>query len=121
MTLNDRGTRLAGAITCLLCAGRWSAPARAADTDEASARVLFVEARRLAAAGDYAGACPKFEDSFRLNPGIGTNFNLADCLDHAGRIASAWARSLDVAAATKLAGQPEREQVARQRAAALEP
>jgi hypothetical protein len=124
MTLRDRGTALAGAITFLLagllCVGPWSAPARAADTDEASARVLFVEARRLAAAGDYAGACPKFEDSFRLNPGIGTNFNLADCFEHTGRIASAWARFLDVAAATKLAGQPEREQVARQRAAALE-
>jgi hypothetical protein len=89
--------------------------------DEAGARVLFVEARKLAAAGDYEAACPKFEDSYRLDPGIGTNFNLADCYEHRGRIASAWARFLDVAAATKAAGQPERERVARARAAALEP
>jgi hypothetical protein len=89
--------------------------------DEAGARVLFLEARKLAAAGDYAAACPKFEDSYRLDPGIGTNFNLADCYEHSGRIASAWARFLDVAAATKAAGQLDRERVARARAEALEP
>src|SRR5205807_91874 len=83
--------------------------------------VLFLEGRKLAAAGDYAAACPKFEDSYRLDPGIGTNFNLADCYEHRGLIASAWARFLDVAAATKAVGQSERERVARARAALLEP
>jgi hypothetical protein len=95
--------------------------ARAADVDEAGARVLFAEGRKLAAAGDYAAACPKFEASLKLDPGIGTNFNLADCLEHVGRTASAWARFLDVAAATRAVAQPERERVARARAAALEP
>jgi len=94
---------------------------RAAETDEAGARVLFAEGRRLVDAGDYAAACPKFEDSLRLDPGVGTNFNLADCLERIGRTASAWARFLDVAAATKAAGQVERERVARWRAAVLEP
>jgi hypothetical protein len=98
-----------------------AAPSEAATRDEAAARVLFAEARRLAAAGKFEEACPKFEDSLRLNAGIGTTFNLADCLEHVGRIASAWARFLDVAAATKMAGQPDRERVARERAAALEP
>src|SRR3954464_4457066 len=124
MTWRDRRRRVPGALACVLIVVVVEAsPPRAvaADTDEAAARALFAEARRLAAAGDYADACPKFEASFRLNPGIGTNFNLADCFEHTGRIASAWARFLDVAAATKLAGQPEREQVAPQRAAALEP
>lgn len=120
MTLREVCRPAVVAIACALCVGQ-SPRARAADVDEAGARVLFVEARRLAAAGNYSEACPKFEDSFRLNPGIGTNFNLADCLEHTGRVASAWARFLDVAAATKLAGQPEREKVARDRAAALEP
>jgi hypothetical protein len=99
-----------------------STPARAAnDVDEAAARVLFGEGRKLAAAGDYAGACPKFEESFRLDAGIGTGFNLADCWEHVGRTASAWGRFMGVAAAAKAAGQSEREQVARARAAALEP
>jgi len=126
MTPRDRRRRGWRALSCALVVvvgvvGPGSPPARAADTDEAAARVLFAEARRLAAAGNYADACPKFEASLRLNPGIGTNFNLADCMEHTGRVASAWARFLDVAAATRLAGQPEREQVARDRAAALEP
>ena len=120
MTWRDVFQPAAAAIACALCVGQ-SPLVRAADVDEAGARVLFVEGRKLAAAGNYAEACPKFEDSFRLDPGIGTNFNLADCLEHTGRIASAWARFLDVAAATKLAGQLERERVARDRAATLEP
>jgi hypothetical protein len=95
--------------------------ARADGSDEASARALFSEGRKLVDAGNYAEACPKFEDSFRLDPGIGTSFNLADCLERIGRTSSAWARFLDVAAATKLAGQGDRERVARARAAALEP
>jgi len=124
MTLRDPRGRVAGAWACALFIfiemARWSPSVHAADTDEAGARALFAEARRLAAAGHYAEACPKFAASFRLDPGIGTSFNLADCMEHTGRVASAWARFLDVAAATRLAGQPEREQVARDRAAALE-
>jgi hypothetical protein len=121
MTPNDhrRSFRLAMAATFAVLL--LPALAVAAGADEAGARVLFAEARKLAAGGDYEAACPKFEDSYRLDPGIGTNFNLADCLEHTGRIATAWARFLDVAAATKAAGQPERERVARARAATLEP
>jgi hypothetical protein len=106
---------LAALWTCLAPAALHAAG------DEAAARVLFIEARKLVAAGDYPAACAKFEDSYRLDPGIGTNFNLADCYEHLGRVASAWARFLDVAASTKVAGQPERERVARTRAALLEP
>jgi hypothetical protein len=94
----------------------------AADTgNEVAARVLFTEGRKLSANGDYGAACPKFEESFRLDPGIGTSFNLADCWEHIGRTASAWARFLDVAASARAAGQFDRERLARQRAEALEP
>ena len=57
----------------------------------------------------------------RLDPGIGTQFNLADCNEHIGKLASAWAGFLEVAAASKTANQADREKVARKRAAALEP
>ena len=107
-------------IPLLLVVGG-SGVAVAGEGDGAAARALFAEARRLAAGGDYGAACPKFEESLRLDPGIGTSFNLADCLQHLGRTASAWARFLDVAAVTKAAGQPDRERVARARAAALAP
>jgi hypothetical protein len=118
MTRSDAAAALlAAAVACLL-----ARPALAQnDVDEAAARVLFAEARKLVAAGDYAAACPKFEESFRLDPGIGTSFNLADCWEHTGRTASAWGRFLSVAATARVAGQAEREQVARERAATLEP
>jgi len=95
--------------------------ARPAAADEVAARELFREARRLVASGDYAAACPKFEESLREEPGIGTTFNLADCWEHLGRTASAWSRFLDVAAVARASGQREREEVARGRASALEP
>jgi hypothetical protein len=121
MTPIDRA--IATRVALLLGLLVWLLPAVlfAAEADQAAARVLFAEGRKLAATGNYDQACPRFEDSYRLNPGIGTNFNLADCLEHLGRTADAWARFLAVAAATKAAGQPERESVARARAAALEP
>ncbi|HEY3593994.1 MAG TPA: hypothetical protein VGL13_08970, partial [Polyangiaceae bacterium] len=90
-------------------------------SDPAAARALFTEARQLAGEKKFDQACPKFEESQRLDPGIGTLFNLADCWDRIGRTASAWARFLDVAAAARGAGQAERERVARDRASKLEP
>ena len=98
----------------------WASHA-SAQSDPVAARVLFSDARALAAQGKYEQACPKFDESQRLDPGIGTLFNLADCWEHMGRTASAWGRFLDVAAQAKLAGQPDREKVARDRAAILEP
>jgi len=92
----------------------------AAATDPATATMLFNEARRLVAAGRYPEACPKFEESQRLDPGIGTQFNLADCYEHTERIASAWALFLDVASSAGGTGQLARESVARKRAGALE-
>jgi hypothetical protein len=95
--------------------------ASAASGDEAAARALFAEGRKLVDEGNYVEACPKFEESLRLDPGTGTSFNLADCFERVGRTASAWARFLDVAAASKADGQVDRERVARMRAERLEP
>jgi hypothetical protein len=86
-----------------------------------SARDLFKEARQLVSEGKYDLACPKFERSLRLETGIGTQFNLADCWERSGRTASAHDLFLTVAAASKERGQPEREQAAARRAEALVP
>lgn len=92
-----------------------------ADEPVSPARALFNDARALAGKGDYAAACPKFEQSLALEVGLGTQFNLADCWEHQGRTASAQALFLGAAASAKAAGQTEREQVLRERAVALEP
>jgi len=97
------------------------APAARAADEPTPARVLFKEARELVAQGDYQTACPKFEQSLALEAGLGTQFNLADCWEHIGRTASAQALFVGAAASAKAAGQSEREQVLRDRAAALEP
>lgn len=96
-------------------------PRLAFANDPAAAQTLFYDARQLMNAGKYAEACPKLEESMRLDEGLGTAFNLADCNEHIGKLASAWAGFLDVAAGSKSAGQADREKLARKRAAALEP
>lgn len=88
---------------------------------DAAAEALFEEGRKLAQAGRFADACPKFEESLRLQPGVGTEFNLADCLEHTGKTASAWGHYRSVLAAAKLAGQTAREKVVQERIAHLEP
>jgi len=110
------------AVGCALLFASSSAAGQSGQTsDRAAARSLFNEARKLTNEGRYDRACPKFEESMRLDNGIGTRFNVADCWEHIGRTASAWSLFLDVAASAKSAGQADREKVARQRAAALEP
>ncbi|HEX3850306.1 MAG TPA: hypothetical protein VHW01_05030 [Polyangiaceae bacterium] len=88
--------------------------------DEA-ARALFSEGRTLVAEGDYENACTKFEQSLRQKVGIGAQFNLADCWQHVGRIASAYELFLAAARNAHRAGQAEREAAARDRALLLEP
>lgn len=68
----------------------------------------------------FAEACPKLEESLRLDQGMGTQFNLAHCWEKLGRTASAWALFLDVAAAARAGNQPQRETAARERAKVLE-
>lgn len=106
------GTVLAGALPVR---------ALAAGDDVATAQVLFDDARKLMAQHRYADACPKLAESQRLAPAIGTEFNLADCLEHQGKLGSAWAAFLDVVDQTHRRGETQRESVARARAAALEP
>jgi serine/threonine-protein kinase len=96
-----------------------ASPAAAAG-DEATAEALFQQAREAMSKGDFAKACGMFEESYRLVPGVGTRFNLADCYERIGRTATAWAEFRDAAAASKLAGQKERANAARERADRLE-
>jgi hypothetical protein len=97
------------------------AAAEPSAADAAAARTLFDEGRKLMKAGNYAEACPKLEESQRLDPAVGTQFNLADCYEHLGRTATAYALFKEVAAIARAAGKFERENSAKDRAATLEP
>lgn len=112
---------LASAIALAAATAPSAAHAEPNQRERITARALFDDARKLMAKSKFDEACPKFEESQRLDPGIGTQFNLADCLEHLGKTASAWSNFLDVASAAKAAGQAARANVARVRASALEP
>jgi hypothetical protein len=121
----SRNALLRGALCAAL--GVSLVGARAARAEPSSsgnsvaAQALFDEAKRLMQQGDAASACPKFEESQRLEPGVGTKLNLANCYERLGRTASAWILFLEVESDTKRNGQVERQTMAHGRAAALLP
>lgn len=96
-------------------------PSPASPTDTAAAEVLFQQAQKLFADGDYAAACPKFATSYQLDPGLGTLLNLARCYEKANKVASAWVVYVDLASLAARAGQADRHAIATERMVALEP
>jgi hypothetical protein len=111
------------AVTLLLASGSlaYAADPPKPATDPAAAQALFYEARALMKDGKFPAACAKLEESLRLDYGIGTEFNLADCNEKQGKLATAWSSFISVASAAKAQNQPQREKVARDRAKAIEP
>ncbi len=104
----------------LLLASAVARSAHADATNEEKAEKLFNEAVALASAQHYPEACPKFELSQKLDPALGTQFNLADCYEHTGKKESARRLFVEVATAARAAGKAAREKSARDRAASLE-
>lgn len=98
-----------------------SAPEVAAQSrDPVAAEALFQDARRLMEANRMSAACPKLEESQRLDPAVGTLMYLALCYERTDRNASAWSTYRMAESAARNAGQLERVEIARARAAALE-
>jgi len=89
-------------------------------TDVAAAEVLFDEGRALMEKGHLAAACPKLEESLRLDTGTGTMLWLAECYQRQGRIASAWAQFRQAAWTAEKQNDP-RAKTARKKAGDLEP
>jgi hypothetical protein len=109
-------------LSLLLAGALLAVPMRASaqPSGEQVAEKLFNDAIALVTVGKYAEACPKLEESQRLDPALGTQFNLADCYEHTGKKGSARRLFIEVADAAKAAGKAEREKSSRERAAALE-
>jgi tetratricopeptide (TPR) repeat protein len=89
--------------------------------DKATADALFDEGHRLLAEGRAAEACPKLEESQRLDPATGTALNLGDCLEKIGRAASAYVAFGDAATLARRVGDNARAEEAERRAEALQP
>jgi hypothetical protein len=123
--MRSRSSALALSFALLLSSAAHAddAPAPAAISEEAKAQAdaLFEEGRALVKAGQIGPACKKLEESHRLRPGIGVLFNLADCNERLGKTGTAYQQYREVVAKTQEAGQAEREKVAKERIAALEP
>lgn len=98
-----------------------TAHAQKSTEQKAAAEALFRDGRKLFQANKFAEACPKFEESYRLDPSPGTQVNLATCHEKEGKLATAWSEFKDVLARATLDNRPEREKTARERIAAIEP
>jgi hypothetical protein len=74
-----------------------TADAQAPSSDKiAEAERLFSEGKRLMTASRVGEACRAFEESQKLDPAIGTQFNIADCYERDGRVATAWKMFTDL-------------------------
>ncbi len=112
----------AAALACVLLAAPVAhADGNASETKEQAADRLFREATKLEDSGNYEAACPRLEQSNAVDPAIGTQFNLADCYEHLGKLGHALRMFRSVQAIAKAAGKQQREMSARERADALEP
>jgi hypothetical protein len=107
------------AIAALLIAS--SARAEPSKTDRSLAQSLFDQAKQQMASGNYDQACPKLEESQRLDPGGGTLLNLALCHEKQGKIATAWTEFKEALSAAKRDGREERISAAQEHIAALQP
>jgi hypothetical protein len=61
------------------------------------AEAAFQRGRTLVKEGKYKEACAAFEQSYKLEPQLGTRYNLALCWEKLGRLASAWTALREVA------------------------
>jgi len=97
-----------------------AAPADA-QNDKAAAEALFDQGVRLMKQNSFIDACPKLEESERIDPAVGTLLYLGECYERIGKTASAWATFREAASLANNMGQADRGRVAASRAQELEP
>jgi len=101
--------RWLGAALGVFAVCAFAPPLAAQGQDEAAARSLFAEGRRLAREGQYAAACPRFEAASKLFASAGVLVNLADCYEKVGRTEDA---RLTFGEAARVATRTNRPEVA---------
>jgi hypothetical protein len=113
--------RARSSLATLAVVATFAAPAAARTEAEKQAQLLFDEGLRLMAQKRYAEACPKLAQSQSIDPGMGTQFRLAECYERLGKLATAFDLFHAVADAARANRQADRAAVAEKRATALEP
>jgi hypothetical protein len=117
-----RSLPFATALGCALLATPNAAAQDASNaSNKAAAEALFRDGRALYDQGKYPEACAKLAESERLDPAPGTLLNLGGCYEKNGQTASAWATFKEAIAASQVKGRTDWVDLARTRAAALEP
>jgi hypothetical protein len=113
--------RLLGIVSVIIGSASLCSVAHAeTEQDLDTAKALFEDGRRLMTEGKYDAACGFFEESLRAASGIGTKYNLADCEEHRGNFSRAQTLFVEVAEQARDTGQADREQLARDREAAID-
>jgi hypothetical protein len=97
------------------------AGAGVAYADEAQAEALLKEGKKLMGGGKLADACPKLEESQKLNPKSSTLLEVAICHEKQGKIATAWSEYIDVEGQARKEGRGKLEGDARARSKKLDP
>lgn len=118
--IQHRATAARRRATLALLLVTLAASSALAQSDAAAAEQLYKEGKALAKKGKYAEACPKFDASYKLDKGLGTLVNLADCNERIGKTATAWAQWNEAADLARR-DKDEREKFASDRRDKLEP
>lgn len=101
-------------LPLLVCRAAWADPPR----DPVKAEALFQAGREEMQRGQLASACPRFRESYRLDPTPGALLNLANCEEQLGQLADAWEhfrRAIEL-----LPARDDRLPIAKQRLRGLE-
>jgi hypothetical protein len=91
-------------------------------TDQrALAEMLFFTGKGMMGDGRISEACPKFAESYRLDPAAGTLLNLAVCHQKEGKVASAWGEFHQALTEARKANRQDRADLASNAIKLLEP
>lgn len=113
--------RIASTLGAMVAFTTLPSPARAQNQGTLAAEALFREGVALMDAGEFARACPAFEESARIERAGGTLFRLAECREAEGKTASAWVAYEAALAEAVRRGNAEKTGEVRERIQALEP
>lgn len=118
----DRGrARSWSAALVVTLASLGSAYAAPSSVEKSTADALFKEGKKLMDAKEFDAACPKLQESAKLQPGGGVQLALAICHEGQGRLATAWNDYREALAFAKRDKRKDREDIATAKLAELEP